>query len=111
VELPTAWSVCTGTTWSTESEFFFIILFHTQSCRRFRSPSSPTIFFFSLAARNVLLGTEDGKVIPKISDFGMSRYAVTNLQSTKTNHFALKWSAPESLKAFEYGKATDGTTI
>jgi len=60
-----------------------------------------------LAARNVLL---DEGLIPKISDFGLSRYTFGNseeAQTTKSEVGPLKWMAPESLKLKQYSEKSD----
>jgi len=60
------------------------------------------------AARNCLLDYDETKnLVVKITDFGMSRYSIAPVNQTTTNQFALKWSAPESLRSFQYGKESD----
>jgi len=59
-----------------------------------------------LAARNVLL---DRRGIPKISDFGLSRFIDPSATKGKTagkHDVPVRWMAPESLKK-EYSKASD----
>jgi len=62
-----------------------------------------------LASRNVLLQRLDDRIIPKISDFGYSRF-VENIEGggkTASATGPLKWMAPESLASKVYSKKTD----
>mmetsp|Transcript_10869 Transcript_10869/g.14937 ORF Transcript_10869/g.14937 Transcript_10869/m.14937 type:complete len:251 (+) Transcript_10869:88-840(+) len=55
-----------------------------------------------LAARNILL-TQD--LIPKVSDFGMSRQILDEKNTNKTS--PIRWMAPEAMKERVYNRKTD----
>jgi len=59
-----------------------------------------------IAARNILLKE---KLVPMISDFGLSRVVVTGEEylSTGKDSLPLKWMAPEAIKLSHFTKATD----
>lgn len=65
-----------------------------------------------IAARNVLLLSVDS-VVPKVTDFGMARAAVSDDQSTVTTFGAAAWMAPEQMQStrsdgrFEFSQASD----
>mmetsp|Transcript_19817 Transcript_19817/g.27674 ORF Transcript_19817/g.27674 Transcript_19817/m.27674 type:complete len:892 (-) Transcript_19817:24-2699(-) len=67
---------------------------------------SEKIIHRDLAARNILLS---GDLIPKVSDFGMSRLIETESSGmqTQTTTGPLKWMAPESLTHRVYSNKTD----
>jgi len=59
-----------------------------------------------LAARNILLTSS---LVPKVSDFGMSRFNATGDDSGKTGSLVgpLRWMSPESLSEGVYSEKTD----
>jgi tRNA A-37 threonylcarbamoyl transferase component Bud32 len=62
-----------------------------------------------IAARNVLLTTVDGVVVPKVADFGMSRVLenVDAEQATVNVVGPLKWMAPEQIDGRRYSIKSD----
>lgn len=70
-----------------------------------RHLQSEGIVHRDLAARNVLLS---GTLVPKISDFGMSRFTEADTAAvTQSTVGPLKWMSPELLLKQEYGVKSD----
>jgi len=65
---------------------------------------SENIIHRDLAVRNILL---TDKLIPKVSDFGLSRYIVENEGITQTDVGPLKWMSPEAILQKVYSPASD----
>jgi serine/threonine protein kinase len=65
---------------------------------------SENIIHRDLAARNILL-TDD--LIPKVSDFGLSRQKESDENVTESASGPLKWMAPEALKERKYSTKSD----
>ena len=61
---------------------------------------SKKIVHRDLSLRNLLVGRNNGKIVVKISDLGMSRSVEKNYYKTQDSDVAIRWSAPETL---EYG--------
>lgn len=57
-----------------------------------------------LAARNILLSSNFD---PKISDFGLSRFAEEDENKTKSDVGPIKWMAPEAIKDKKFSAKTD----
>jgi serine/threonine protein kinase len=53
-----------------------------------------------LSLRNLLVSRNNGKIVVKVSDLGLSRSMEKNYYRAQENTIAIRWSAPETL---EYG--------
>jgi len=62
-----------------------------------------------LAARNILLDDNDGDLICKISDFGLSRHFLKDEEyyTSHGGHIPVKWTAPEALTFKKYSTQSD----
>jgi len=82
------------------------ILFIVGIARGMFHLHSEKIVHRDLASRNVLLTKS---LIPKISDFGMSRVNLENEDANKTssNVGPLKWMAPECISENKYSNKSD----
>jgi len=71
---------------------------------------SKEIVHRDLAARNILVHIENGNIIPKITDFGLSRQQLTKeyyqLNNSAVN-VPIKWTAPEVFMYYKFYKSSD----
>ena len=69
-----------------------------------------------LATRNVLVDELDGQIVPKISDFGLSRnMSMSNISgllfyrpASGRSHIAIRWCSPEAISSQFFSEASDG---
>jgi hypothetical protein len=68
--------------------------------------ASERIVHRDLASRNILV---DAAMVPKVADFGLSRFAPKKEDTSKTNSNVgpLRWMSPESLSEREYSEKSD----
>lgn len=62
-----------------------------------------------LAARNILLAENEGDLICKISDFGLSRHFIKDERyyTSQGGHIPVKWTSPEALMFKKYSTQSD----
>jgi serine/threonine protein kinase len=67
---------------------------------------TPAIIHRDLKPANILLNKEDGRLIPKICDFGISKVASTGTDTSTTSGFlgSIEYMAPEQLNMDRFGK-------
>ena len=51
-----------------------------------------------LSLRNTLVSRNNGKIVVKVSDLGMSRSMERNYYRSQESTVAIRWSAPETLQ-------------
>jgi len=70
--------------------------------------SSKNVIHRDLAARNILLSIKGGTIVPKITDFGMSKTELNYYRvDFKTASIPIKWTGPEIFMFAKYFPASD----